>query len=206
MHTEDDVNALDRIDSDSNVDMERDGDDKKEEDEVDKDEEVEEEEDEDKDEDEDDGKQPHTIGQGEMVNTSAGNVDTMVDDLPTVRHEQGQEMREHSPQPEHSAPASQPQIPDPHPRPVTPVTYPHSGPEFLGLVTPLEPRPASLTLPEADAAGNTSVANVDQLVLGQLAGGDSLTNVPLPDVPLPNIPHPVGPLPEVRLVVSVGEE
>ena len=29
---------------------------------------------------EDDGKEPWTLGQGEMLNTSAGDVDTMVDD------------------------------------------------------------------------------------------------------------------------------
>jgi hypothetical protein len=55
------------------VDMERDGDDEVEEDEEKDDEEE-------GDEDEDDGKEPRTIGQGEMVNTSADNVDTMVDD------------------------------------------------------------------------------------------------------------------------------
>jgi len=43
-----------------------------------------EEDEEEEDEDEDDGKKPRTIGQGEMVNTSAENVDTMVDDQPIV--------------------------------------------------------------------------------------------------------------------------
>jgi hypothetical protein len=36
---------------------------------------------EEEDEHEHDGKEPRTIGQGEMVNTSADNVDTMVDTL-----------------------------------------------------------------------------------------------------------------------------
>jgi hypothetical protein len=45
--------------------------------------------DEDEEEDEDNGKEPRTIGQGEMVNTSADDVDTMVDDEPTVLPEQG---------------------------------------------------------------------------------------------------------------------
>jgi hypothetical protein len=40
-------------------------------------------------EDEDNGKEPLTIGQGEMVNISADHVDTMVDDEPTVLPEQG---------------------------------------------------------------------------------------------------------------------
>jgi len=73
--------------------MERGGDDEVEEDEQKEDEEEEE------DEDEDDGKEPRTIGQGEMVNTSADNVDTMVDNQPIMRPEQGQEMREHTPRP-----------------------------------------------------------------------------------------------------------
>ena len=57
----------------------------------------EEDEDEEEDQDEDDGKEPQTIGQGEMVNTSADDVDTIIDDQPIVLPEQGQEMREHTP-------------------------------------------------------------------------------------------------------------
>ena len=69
--------------------MERDGDDEEEEDAKEEDEDEEEEDkDEDEDEDVDDGKEPRTIGHGEMVNTSADNVDTMVDDQPIVRPEQ----------------------------------------------------------------------------------------------------------------------
>jgi len=56
-------------------------------------------EDEEEDMDEDDGKEPQTIGQGEMVNTSADDVDTMVDDQPIVLPEQCQEMREQIPRP-----------------------------------------------------------------------------------------------------------
>jgi len=67
------MDTPDGIDLDSDVNMKRDGDDEKE---KDKDEEDKEEED----EHEDDGKEPWTIGQGEMVNTSADNVDTIVDD------------------------------------------------------------------------------------------------------------------------------
>jgi hypothetical protein len=60
-----------------------------------KDEEEVEEDDEDEEEekDEDDGKEPRTIGQREMVNTSADDADTMVNDEPTVLPAQGQEMR-----------------------------------------------------------------------------------------------------------------
>ena len=126
MRMEDDVDAPDGVDLDSDVDMESDGDDEVEEDEQ---EEHEEEEDEDK----DDGKEPRTIGQGEMVNTLADDVDTTVDGKPIVLPEQGQEMREHTPRPQPLAPA---------PRPQTPVTHPLSGLEDFGLVTPQKPRPA----------------------------------------------------------------
>jgi hypothetical protein len=191
MRMEDDVDAPDGVDLDGDVDMERDGDDEEEEDEKKEDEEEEE-----VDEDEDDGKEPRTIGQGEMVNTSADDVDTMVDDQPIVLPEQCQEMREHTPRPQPPAPAPRPQTPEPPPRPRTPETHTLSGLEFLGLVTPQKPRPAAPTLREAEAAGNTSDVDVDQQLLIESAGGDSLPDVPLPDVPLP----------EARPDGSVGEE
>jgi hypothetical protein len=59
-----------------------------------------EEEEEEEDKDEDDGKDPRMIGQGEMVNTSATDADTMVDDEPTVLAEQDQEMREQTRRPQ----------------------------------------------------------------------------------------------------------
>jgi len=88
MPMEDDVDAQDGVDLDGDMDMERashdeedeEGEDEKEEEEVDEDEE----EDEDEDEDEDNGEEPRTMCQGEMVNTSADDADTMVDDQPTV--------------------------------------------------------------------------------------------------------------------------
>jgi hypothetical protein len=48
------------------------------------------------------------IRQGEMVNTSPHNVDTMVDKQPIVLSDQGQEVREHTtrPQPPGPAPSS----------------------------------------------------------------------------------------------------
>jgi hypothetical protein len=85
MRVQDDQNAPDRIDFDGNVDMEREFDDEVEEDELEEDEEAE-------DEDEEDAKEPQTIGQGELENASADDVDTMVDDQPTVLLEQGQVM------------------------------------------------------------------------------------------------------------------
>jgi len=151
---------------------------------------------EEEDKDEDDGKEPRTIGQEEMVNTSADDEDTMVDDQPIMLPEQCQEMREHTPRPQPLAPAPRPQTPDPRPRPQTLETHPLSGLEHLGLVKPQKPRPAVPTQREAEAARNTSDVDVDQQLLIESAGGDSLPDVPLPDVPLP----------EARPDGSVGEE
>jgi len=55
----------------------------------------EEEDEEEEDEDEDDGKEPRTIGQGEMVNTSADDVDTTVDHQPIIAPEHGLQMHGH---------------------------------------------------------------------------------------------------------------
>jgi len=196
------VDAPDAIDLDGDVDMERDSDDDEENDEQKEDEEVVEEEDEDEeeDQDEDDGKEPQTLGQGEMVNTSADDVDTMVDDQPIVLPEHGQEMGKHTPRPQHPATAPRPQTPDPLPRPRTPETHPVSGLEHLGLVTPQKARPAVPTLREAKDAGNTLNVDVDvdvdQQLLIESAGGGSLPKVPFPNIALP----------EARPDGSVGEE
>jgi hypothetical protein len=120
---DDDVDAPHGVDLNDDVDMERDGDDDEEEDEEKEDEKVVEEEDEDEEEedkDEDDGKKPRTIGQGEMVNTSADDGDTMVHDEPTVLPTQGKEMHEHTPRPQPQSPAPGLQTPKPSPRPRTP--------------------------------------------------------------------------------------
>jgi len=69
---------------------------------------MEQDEDEGDDDDEDDRKEPWTFGLGEMVNTSADDVHTMVDDMPIVLLEQGEEMPKHTPQPHIPAPAPQP--------------------------------------------------------------------------------------------------
>jgi len=186
MRMQDDVYALDGVDLDGDGDMERDGDDAEEEDEKKEDEKEEEvDEDEEENKDEDDGKEHRMIGQGEMVNTSADDVDTMVDNRPIVLPEQCHEMREHAPRPQPLAPAPRPQTPDPRPRPRTPETHPLSGLEHLRLVMPQKPRPAVPTQREAQAAGNTSDVDVDQQLMIELAGGDSLPDVPLLDVPLP---------------------
>ena len=156
---EDDVDAPDDVDLDSDVDMERDGED--EEDEEEEDEKEEEVVDEDQEEDEDNNTEPRTIGQGEMVNTSADDADTMVDDEPTVLPVQGQEMRDHTPRPQPPAPAPRPQTPEPSPRPRTPEIHTLIGLEFLGLVMQHKPPPAGPTLREAEATGNTSAVDVE---------------------------------------------
>jgi len=228
MHMEDGVDALHGVDLDGDVDMERDGHDDEEEDENEEDEEKEaveeveeEDEDEEEDDDEDDGKEPRTIGQREMVNTSADDADTMVDDEPTVLPEQCQEIREHTPRPQPPAPSPRPHTLEPPPRPRTSETHTLRGLEFLGLVIPQKPPPAAPTLREAEAAGNTSDVCVQQQLLGKSAGGDSLPDVPLPDVPLqdvhlpdislpdvplPDVPLPDVPLPEMLPDGSVGDE
>jgi len=197
MQIENDVVAMDGVDLDGDVDMETDIED--EEDEEEDDELEEDMVDEHEEEDEDNGKEPPTIGQGEMVYTSADDADTMVDDKPTVLPEQGQETCKHSPRPQPPAPALQPHTLVPLPRPRSPESYTLSGLEFLGLVTPEKPHPAVPTLQEAEPARNTSDVNVEQRLFGKSAGGDSLHDGPLPDVPLPDVPLQDVPLPDVPL-------
>jgi hypothetical protein len=153
------VDAPDSIDLDSDVDMERDGEDEQHEEEEDEKEEEVVDEDEEEDEDEDNGKEPQTIGQGEMVNTPADNADTAVDDQPTMLPEQGQEMRDLTPWPQLPASALLPGTLEPRPQPRTPKTNTLSGLEFLELLMPQKPRPATQSLREADAAGH--ILNVD---------------------------------------------
>jgi hypothetical protein len=85
MRMVDDLDEQDGVDVDGDVDMEWDGDNEVKEDEHEEDEEVE-------DVDEDDGKETWTIGQGEMVNLPADNVDAIVDDEPIVLPAQCQEI------------------------------------------------------------------------------------------------------------------
>jgi hypothetical protein len=125
-------------------------------------------------------------------------------------------MREHTPWPQTLAAAPRPQTQEHHPPRQTPETHSFSGLEFLGLVTPQKPRPAAPTLRQAEAAGNTSDVDVEQQLLGESPGSDSLPNVtlpavplpdiPLPDVPLPDVPHPDVPLQDVPLpYVPLGD-
>jgi len=145
----------------------------------------------------------------------------MVDNEPTVLPEQGQEMREHTPRSQTPVPAPQRQTPEPPPWPWTSETHTVSGLEFLRLVMPQKPRQAAPTLREAGEAEINSDVDLEQQLLGESAGGDSLPDVhlpdvslpdipppdvTLPDVPLPDVPLPDVPLPEARLDGSVGEE
>jgi hypothetical protein len=138
--------------------------------------------DEDEDEDEDDGKEPWTTGQGEMVNTSTDEDETMEDDLPMLQPEQGQETCEHTPQPHPTAPASPPSTPDHRQQPRTLETDPLSALEILWPVTPRTPRTAVPTLCGAVAARNSVDVDVDQQLGGELTGDNSLPSVPLPNI------------------------
>jgi len=140
-----------------------------------------------------------------MVNTLADDVDIRVDNQPIVRPEQGQLMRQHTPQSQPPAPAPRPQTPDPRPRPRTLETHPLSWLEHLGLVTLQRPCPALPSLREAEAAGNTSDVDVDQQLLIESAGGDSLPDVPLPDVPPSDDPLPDVVFPVARLDGIIGD-
>jgi hypothetical protein len=198
MGKEDDVDALDGVDFDGNEDKARDGDNEVEEDEKQEDKEQD-------DEDEDDGKNTQTIAQGEMVNTWAAEVDTMVDDQQIVVLGQGQEKREHTPQPQPPAPVRRTQTLEPHPRPQTPGTHPLRGLEHLGLVMLQKPRPAVPTLREAETAGNTLDLDKDQQLLIAAAGVDSLSHVPFRNVSLPGV-HPDGSVPEVSTSPRVADQ
>jgi len=167
------------------VDMERDGDDEEEEDEVEEDEDEQEDKDEEEDKDVDDGKEPQTIGQGQMVNTSADDVDTMVDDQPIVLPEHSQAMHGHTPRPQPRAPAPWPQTQESRPCPGTLQTHPLSGLEHVGLVTPEKPRPAVPTLREAEAAGNTSDVDVDQQLRRRIGRWRQSPPCPSPRCPSP---------------------
>jgi hypothetical protein len=83
-------------------------------------------------------------------------------------------------------------------------------------VTPEEPCASTRTLREAEAAGNISVVDVEQQLLGKSSGGNrpsdvrlsdvTLSNVPLHDVALPGITLGDIPLPVARPDGSVGKE
>jgi hypothetical protein len=145
---------------------------------------------------EDDGKEPQTIGQGEMVIISADDVDTMVDDKPIAPPVQGQQMREHTTRPQPPAPSPLSETLDTRPPTRIPETHPLSGLRHFRLVTPPQSPPEMPTLREAEAAGNFSDVDVDQQLIGELAGGNSLPDDPLSDTFLPDT-HPDG---------SVGEK
>ena len=202
--------------------MDRDSDDEEEEDEEEEDDEKEDEEeeeengDEEEDKDEDEGKEPRTIGQGDMLITSADHVHTLAGNQPTVLPEQGQEMHKRTPRPHPLAPTPRQPTLLCRPQRQTLETHPLCCLEYSGLVTLQRPRPALPTLQEVEAARNTSDMDVDQQLRMESAGGNSLANVPfpdvtlpqvrLPDVPFPGVPLPDVPLPEARPDRSVGKQ
>jgi len=168
------VDGLYGVDFDGDVDIERAGDNEKQDDEEEEDEEEGEEEEEEE-EDKDDGKEPRMIGP-----------ELMVDNQLIMLSVQGQEMCGHTPRPQSAAPTPCMETLQPRPRPRTAETHPLSGRDILGLVPQQRHRPAVPTVREAEAARNTSHVDVDKELVGELAGGDSLPDVPLPDVHLLN--------------------
>jgi len=198
VHIEDDVDARYGVDVDGYMDMERDSDDEEEEDEGEEDEEEEQEEEEN--EDEDDGKEPRMIGQGDMANTLADDIGTMVDGQPIVLPEQRQKVREHTSQPQPPVPTPWPQTQQSSPALWTLETHPLTRLVCLGLVMQPKRWPVVPTQREAEAAWNTLDVDVDQQLLRKSAGGDSL-----PDVHRPNFPLPDFHLSEVGPNPSVGE-
>jgi hypothetical protein len=108
-------------------------------------------------------------------------------------------LREHTPQPQTRVPAPGPQTPDPRPRPRTPETHPLSGLEHMGILTAQKPHPRVPSQRGGEAAGNGLDVDVDQQLLIESAGGDSLPDIPLPDISLPDDPLPNDPLPNVPL-------
>ena len=104
-----------------------------------------EDEDEDEDVDEDDGKDPQTIGRGEMVYTSADDVETMADHEPTRLPGQSQVMHKHTPRPQLAPPDPQPQTSEPGPLQRTMMPDSLSGLEIIDPVMPHNARPVALT-------------------------------------------------------------
>jgi len=119
--------------------------------------------------------------------------------------EQRKDMREHTPQPQPPAPAPLPQTLELHPWPRTPETHPLIRLESLGHVTPQKPCPTVPMLWEVEAARNTSDVDVEQQLLSELTGGDSLPDVPLRDIPLPEV-NPDGSIGEKWSSPWVAEE
>jgi len=105
MHMENNLDTPYSVDLDGEVDMEKDGDDEEKEDEEDEDEEEQEDDNEAEDKNEDDGIEPQTIGQGEVVYTSADDVDTVVEEWLFVLHKGAQEMCQHTRRPHTPVPA-----------------------------------------------------------------------------------------------------
>jgi len=196
MLMEDDVNEPDGVDLNGDADTRRDSGDEEVEDEHEEDEDEVEDTDEEEDKDEDDRKKPRTISQEDMVNTSADNVETMVDNQSIVVPEQRHGMRIHTPRLQPPAPAPWPQTPEHYPWPWPPETHPLSGLQHLGLLTTQNAHPAVPALQKVEAAGNTSDVDVEQQLLGESAGGDCHFGVPLH-----NSPHT-----EAHLDSTVGEE
>jgi hypothetical protein len=107
------------------------------------------------DENKDDGQEPQMVGQGEIVNTSADDVDLMVDNQPIILPAQCKEMCKDSLQHQPLAAGPWPLSREPHPGPHPPESHPLSRLHNVDLVTAQNPRPAVATLNDTDAARST---------------------------------------------------
>jgi len=110
-------------------------------------------------------------------------------------------MHKHISLPQPLLPAPRTQTLEPRSPPQMSETHPLGWQEDLGCVTPQIPRPVVPSLREAEATGNCSDVDVDQQLLGKLAGGSSLPDVSFPDDSLPDVPLPVA-----HLDGSVGKK
>jgi hypothetical protein len=100
-----------------------------------------------------------------MVNISADNVDTMVDNHQVMPPDQCHEMREHTPRQQPQVCAPSPQTTKPHPRPHVMETDEPSGNEFFKLPIPRIFRLTVPTWQDADLAGMSTDVNVDPQLL-----------------------------------------
>ena len=105
-------------------------------------------------------------GKREMVNSSADDANTIVDDEQTMLPEQGQEKCDHIRQLQLPAHTLRLKTPEPPTRPPTPQTHTLSGRVFLEVMTPYTYHPAAQSLREAEAAGNSLDFNVQQQIHG----------------------------------------
>jgi hypothetical protein len=128
---------------------------------------------------------------GEMVNPSADDVYPLVDKGPSVLPDQGQEMHEHTPQPEAPVPTPWPEALEPCPGQQPPATHPLSRLHLLGLVMPQKPHTVVTTQGEAGVPRMSSAVDREldreQQLLPKFPGGDRLPDTAFRGIHLPDV-------------------